>query len=320
MWCNVRLRSPFAPFLKQFAPFLKQKLTESLSTYSSFNRFDPQKFVASIWIPGYNYFPNQGFGGTILWGENVACSDNNYCCAQLYCNDIRGCSGATVSLAYAPPPSTTCGGINVGLEAIADFTTLSCLNLPKGSVQSFTLTNPNEQEVSIILTDGPGAKNCDFQWGNDDPDYIYKDYSYNKRVLASTAASISFNDVTCANSPCCASIKCGSTAFNIIPCIGLSYSQSFTSPGNPTLETPSGVVAAIVIALLAAVAGAAFLRWRKVRKDQQMAMALSGAGAPVVVQTHINPVVPYGGAPPPVPHGQLMPPGPPPQQPSYLWT
>ena len=305
--------------------YLTQALRPPPISRNKSNRFDPQKFVASTWIIGYNYFPRQdlsGTLGTILWGENVACTDNNYCCAQLYCNDIRGCSGATVSLAYVAPPSTTCGGNNVGIEATFDFTTLSCLNLPKGSVQSFTLTNPNEQEVSIILTDGPGAKNCDFQWGNDDPDYIYKDYSYTKRVLDTTAASISFNDVTCANSPCCASIKCGSLPgpLNFIPCIGLSYSQSFTSPGTPTLVTPSGVVAAIVIAVLAAAAGVAFLRWRKVRKDQQIAHAMSGAGAPVVVQTQINPVVPYGGAPLSVPHGQPMPPGPPPQQPSYVWT
>ena len=154
-----------------------------------------------------------------------------------------------------------------------------------------------------MLTDGSGPQNCGFTWGSGK---TFKSY---KSVQRSTDTSFSFSGVTCDNSPCCASISCQADGL----CLGLSFTQSFSPPS--TLA--AGVVAAIVIAVLAAVVLAAYLRWRKVRKDQQMAMARAGAGTPAVMQIQMNPVVPYGGAPP---QGQPMPPGPQPQQPSYVWT
>ena len=91
-------------------------------------------------------------------------------------------------------------------------------------------------------------------------------------------------------------------------------------------------MAGIVIVVLAAVVAlVAFARWRKARKDQQVALMKSGAGAPAAMQIQMNPVQPYGGAPPTVPYGgappiapyggappqgQPMPPGPPTQ---YVW-
>ena len=225
-----------------------------------------------------------------------------------------GCSGATVSLAFAAPLSTTtCGGTNVALKALEvynPYTSSGCLNLPKGSTHSFALSNPNGQSVSVILTDGSGAKNCGYRWDGGG-------YNYYKEVLASTATSISLPDVPCESSPCCALIYCDSGR----PCIGLSITQSFTPAGVSKLA--AGAIAGIVVAVLAAGAGAALMRWRKVRRDQQMAMA-----APAVVQIQVNPVQPYGGAPPAAPYGgapptgpAMMPPGPPPPplQPSYVW-
>lgn len=218
-----------------------------------------------------------------------------------------------MSIAFVAPPSTStvCSSTNLALKALEGSISKGCQNLPKSSKQSFTLLNPNQQSVSVILTDGSGSRNCDYKWDS-------STVTYYKKALASTDTSISFSDVPCESSPCCALISCGDTR----PCIGLSLTQNFTSPG--TLA--AGVIAAIVIGVLAVVALAAFLRWRKVRKDQQMAMAMAGAGAPAVVQIQMNPVVPYGSAPPMAPYGgapppgQPMPPGHQPQQPSYVWT
>ena len=257
-------------------------------------RFDPYSFKGS-WV----FQDNFDRYGTELKALNLACTDSSNCCAQLYCFDGSGCSGATVSLAFVAPPSTStaCGSTNKALAAFGTLQPLTkgCVGLSNTSTQSFTLSNPNEQRVSVILTDGDGSLNCGYTWGDGRP------YSYYQRVLKSNATSITFSDVPCRSSPCCALISCEADDFGW--CIGFSLTQTFFSP-SPVSPSPSssgslaaGVVAAIVIfVLLAVVAGAVFLGLRKMRKDQQTAL-VSGAGAPPV-QIQMNPVQPCGGMPP----------------------
>lgn len=216
---------------------------------------------------------------------------------QLFCNDGSDCKGATVSIAFVPPPpSTGCGRRSGNFKALApqEFETVqSCADLRKGSTQSFALYNPTGQRVSLLLTDGAGAQNCGFAWGAGSTFNSYRS------VQLSTATSFSFTDVPCETAPCCASVSCQSSGG---PCIGLSFIQKFSDPPpfqpNPPPALLPGEIAALLISVLAVAVGVAFFFWHKGRKDQQLA-AQAGAGAADAPQAQANPLQAFGSAQPP---------------------